>query len=94
MRHLRSDYDAVQPWPVQRPHIETNFEEDEPVFILRPRDSVAADTVRHWAELAQEAGAEEHLVDAAMEWADEMETWAATHGGAKVPDTPKERLVV
>lgn len=21
MRHLRSDYDAIQPWPVSRPHI-------------------------------------------------------------------------
>lgn len=21
MRHLRSDYDAIQPWPVKRPHI-------------------------------------------------------------------------
>jgi hypothetical protein len=109
MRHLRSDYDAIQPWPVKRPHIGKDasgktheckaedaapiIPDDEPVFLLRANDPVAAHTVRDWANRAQSHGADQHLVSRVLAWADEMDEYRVKHAADKqFPDTPKEVL--
>jgi hypothetical protein len=87
MKHLRSDWDSIQPAPG-----ETTIEDDEPVFLLRARDVVGADTVHDWAGRAYAAGADPAHCTRVHEWADEMEAWRQEHGGGHVPDVPEGRL--
>jgi hypothetical protein len=47
---------------------------DEPVFVLRARDPLAAATVRLWAAMAT-GRHEDEKVHTALESADEMEAW-------------------
>ena len=49
---------------------------DEPVFVLRARDPVAAQTVRHWATMAHGIH-EVEKVESAFRAADLMEKWLA-----------------
>jgi hypothetical protein len=63
-------------------------EDDEPVFTLRAKDVVAADSVRHWADLAEAAGAGSEHMACVRDWADQMDAWRERNGG-KVPDNPK-----
>lgn len=123
MRHCRTDYEAIQPWPTKRPHIAKQLgntvevpdesqgwdgvdaraqmdmgrvqpliPDDEPVFILRSMDVVGPRAVREWAAIADREGADFATVQRVLRWADEMEAYAAEHGGAKVPDTPADLL--
>ena len=115
MRHLRADYDAIQPWPSPRPHIakidgetqpihdaglgtydEDEFApiipDDEPVFVLRAMDQIAPGAVRDWAMALLALGGDEALADRVLAWADEMESYAHSRGGPKVPDTPSAVL--
>lgn len=134
MRHLRTDYNAIQAWPTKRPHhgivtedspggetrtkyldlsddsieqlgdsIEPIIPEDEPVFLLRAKDALAPDLVRSWAQqLRNNMTRELHegsrsemsdLADRVMDWAYEMEEYAAEHyDGGYIPDTPAEFL--
>lgn len=48
---------------------------DEPVFILRAQDKLAAGLVRQWAEQAQAAGCNSAKVAEALECAAAMTTW-------------------
>jgi hypothetical protein len=113
--HLRKDYDAIQPWPVHRPHIakvagelragitdgaalvegiiEPIIPDDEPVFLLRATDPVAAHTVRFWAMEALAAGADLTLCERVRAWADEMDAYRAQQEDVKsFPDTPAGML--
>lgn len=48
---------------------------DEPVFILRGRDSLAANTVLLWAQLAEVNGVGEQKVCDALKVAADMREW-------------------
>ncbi len=48
---------------------------DEPVFVLRAQDLLAADVVRIWADRAAEAGVNDPKVAEARAWADVMDAW-------------------
>lgn len=58
---------------------------DEPVFVLRAQDKLAAPLVKLWAELALLHGCDILKCQQAYELADEMIEWALT-GRAKFPD--------
>jgi hypothetical protein len=55
---------------------------DEPVFILRAQDKLAAELVRDWAERAERAGSPHAKVIDALACADAMDAWPVK----KVPD--------
>jgi hypothetical protein len=46
---------------------------DEPIFVLRAKDPVAAQTVRLWASMA--AGIHDEKIEDALLAADNMEVW-------------------
>lgn len=48
---------------------------NEPIFVLRAQDALAANIVRQWASLAEIAGAPREKVEEARQLADKMETW-------------------
>jgi hypothetical protein len=53
---------------------------DEPVFILRAKDSAAAVVVRIWCQIAQGQGLHEpDKITDAMELAAQMEAWRKAH---------------
>lgn len=56
--------------------------EEEPTFILRGKDAVAADAIRCWAALAHAAGAPEATVEQALQQADRFDAYAVK----KLPD--------
>jgi hypothetical protein len=56
--------------------------DDEPIFVLRAQDRLAADAVRHWADRAEQAGSTAAKVAEAREIADAMDRWPAR----KLPD--------
>jgi hypothetical protein len=56
--------------------------DDEPIFVLRAQDRLAAEAVRYWAEQAQQAGSSEAKVAEAREIAAAMERWPTR----KLPD--------
>jgi hypothetical protein len=65
MKHARPDYDRIQDPANLIP-------EDEPVFLLRAQDHVAAEAVRFWASL-QPGGSE--LAKLARRHAEAMDAW-------------------
>jgi hypothetical protein len=56
---------------------------DEPVFVLRANDPLAAQTIRHWATMASDGVHDPEKVDRALQEADEFDRWY----GANVPQT-------
>ncbi|MEE8262705.1 MAG: hypothetical protein V3R83_09610 [Gammaproteobacteria bacterium] len=82
MKHARKDYDRIQD-PAGL------IGEDEPVFLLRAKDTVAPKAVRAWADLADAAGASRVIVLAAIAQSERMERWQAENG-RKVPDMPEK----
>ena len=58
---------------------------DEPVFLLRGQDKVAADVVRYWAELSAAAGASGDILEIALRHAQKMDAWPKK----KVADLPR-----
>lgn len=48
---------------------------DEPLFVLRAQDKLAAGIVRQWADLAEQGGTKPEVVAEARQCADEMEAW-------------------
>lgn len=68
MKHARSDYD-----PIQDPR--GIIPEDEPVFLLRGQDAVAAEVVRYWARLNKENGGDLDASELAFRQADLMDAW-------------------
>jgi hypothetical protein len=81
MKHLRKDYDDFALLDAKIPH-------DEPVFLLRGQDPSSAPAVREWAADAEDRGADPELCERVLDWADQMELYAALHGKpvADVPD--------
>ena len=86
MKHARKDYDRIQD-PAGL------IGEDEPVFLLRAKDSLAADTARDWARRARAAGATDDTVSCAYMQADRIQLWGLQHG-CKVPDVPPNTCVL
>ncbi len=58
---------------------------DEPLFILRAKDSLAPMTVRWWAEEAASQGVHADKVDEAFKLADQMDAWVVQNS-SKTPD--------
>lgn len=58
---------------------------DEPVFIIRGQDAVAAQAILDWAMRAQMAGASAEKVAYARIFAGEVREWQAVRG-TKIPD--------
>ena len=56
---------------------------EEPIFVLRAKDRIAAMAVRHWATMAFGAH-EKTKIDEAMKWADDADKWRQEN----VPQTP------
>lgn len=68
MLHARKDYNRIQ-------DPENKIPEDEPVFLLRAQDQVAADVVRIWAVLHRSKGGDEAIATMAENWALLMDEW-------------------
>lgn len=69
MIHAREDYNKI---------VQDNsgrIPEDEPVFLLRAQDKVAADVVRIWAILHRSAGGHAALSSMANNHAERMDKW-------------------
>lgn len=80
MLHPRKDYARIQdPAGLIPP--------DEPVFILRAQDKVAARTVRAWAEYNIDVGGDPYLSNMARVHADLMDAWPVK----KLADLPEEQ---
>ena len=87
MKHARKDYQKR----IQDELLEVlgGIPADEPVFLLRAKDVTAPHVVRHWAMLADQAGADERIVHAALAQAQAMSDWQKEHG-SQVPDMPED----
>jgi hypothetical protein len=82
MLHARKDYQ-------ERIQDSANLiPEDEPVFLLRAQDMLAPATVGFWADMAEQAGAEANIVQAARDHVRAMQRWQEDHG-SKSPDMPE-----
>jgi len=69
MLHARKDYERIQ-------DPDNKIPEDEPVFLLRAQDQVAAEVVRIWAILHRSRGGGEAIASMAMNWALLMDEWS------------------
>lgn len=67
MKHARSDYNNA--------NLDLHIPDDEPVFLIRAQDVVAADAVRAWADLNDAAGGDPKLSRLAREHATLMDQW-------------------
>ncbi len=82
MKHPRTDYDR---------RIQDNanlIPPDEPVFLLRAQDILAADAVDFWADALESNGGDLDTVEAVRDWAQRMREW----NPKKMPDTPHNLL--
>ncbi len=75
MRHAHPKFRGVQ-------DADKRIPEDEPVFLLRAQDSLAAGLVLQWADELEGQGGSIELADTARRWAKEMELWPIK----KLPD--------
>lgn len=80
MLHPRKDYEHIQDPSGKIPA-------NEPVFLLRAQDKVAARTVRAWADYNVDAGGDPALSKTAREYADKMDAWPVK----KLADLPTEQ---
>jgi hypothetical protein len=78
MVHAREDYNRIQ-------DPENKIPEDEPVFLLRGQDKLAAEVVRYWARLAENEGLYD-IAEMAYRQAGKMAAWP----DRKLPDLPDE----
>lgn len=78
MKHARADYQRIQ-------DPEGRIPDDEPVFLLRGQDAIAALTVKIYAELLQHFGASAQVVQHLREHAADMR--ARAHG--RMPTIPE-----
>lgn len=56
----------------------------EPIFVLRGKDPVAAQAVRHWADMAEARGLHADKIEEARKFADEMDAYCGLV--ARVPE--------
>nr|WP_281719934.1 hypothetical protein [Nitrosomonas nitrosa] len=83
----KSDYHTTQKSTAITTNGTTRFvHPDEPVFLIRGQDVVAGDAVRAWADLAEERGADQRMLEIAREQAAKMDAWPKK----KIPDLPTE----
>ncbi|MFZ2146954.1 MAG: hypothetical protein WAV28_07020 [Sedimentisphaerales bacterium] len=82
MRHPRTDYQRIQDPAGLIP-------EDEPVFLLRAQDKVAARAVRAWALYNEQEGGDNTLSQMARDYAEKMDDWPIK----KLADLPAEQPV-
>ena len=68
MLHARNDYNRIQD-PLNE------IPEDEPVFLLRAQDQVAAEVVRYWAYLHKQKGGDDDIAVLAIEQSRLMDKW-------------------
>lgn len=68
MIHARKDYNRIQ-------DPENKIPEDEPVFLLRAQDQVAAEVVRIWVVLHLARGGDETIAVLAQRQAELMDEW-------------------
>lgn len=80
MRHARPDYNRFQDPAGIIPA-------DEPVFLLRGQDELAAEAVDYYAAKVEAAGGDPAVVKRSREWANEMRRWPVQ----KMPDLPKQQ---
>ena len=84
MIHARSDYNRIQD-PAGK------IGKDEPVFLLRAKDKIAAATVYHWADLLEDVGGDPELVEHVRAHAERMYDWGQENN-MKLPDAPASTL--
>lgn len=95
MKHARDDYDRIQDPAGIIP-------DDEPVFLLRGQDKIAAETVRFYAQRTIDHGGDPVIARAAFDQAKRMEKWpkkkladlpefATTEAAPEEPTKPKSR---
>ena len=87
MIHARKDYQCIQDTTGG-----TNIASDEPVFLLRAKDSIAPDIVRIWAFKLRDMDGDMDTVNKVLDHADKMAKWQVENE-RKLPDTPKDQLV-
>lgn len=78
MLHAREDYNQIQD-PTGK------IGEDEPVFLLRAKDSLAPAMVESWASALQASGGDYKMVSVALEHAHKMREWQKENG-CRLPD--------
>lgn len=71
--------------PVEDEDDLVDFDEDEPLFLLRPKDILAADIVREWANRLEQMGGDRDTVKHARDRAALMDEWRRAGGGG-IPD--------
>ncbi len=83
MKHCRRDYNErlQDSWSL--------IPDDEPVFVLRAQDMLAAGCVELWAQLAENAGVDAETVAAVRVHAQAMHDWLTK----KMPDTPAFQII-
>lgn len=64
--------------------------DDEPVFVLRAKDPLAARTVRDWAARAVLSGKHDDRAIEANRFADAMEAWRVKHFAEALAAKPNE----
>jgi hypothetical protein len=80
MKHARPDYNRIQ-------DPENIIPADEPVFLIRAKDKAGPAAVRDWAGRAFQEGADDKIINAALQHATLMEQWQKEHG-SQIPDMP------
>ena len=67
---------------------------EEPLFILRGRDPLAAQATRAWASLAHNAGVDPAIIEQALKQADRLEAWSpkALPDGDRLSEAEKKQL--
>lgn len=60
---------------------------DEPVFVLRANDPIAAQAIRHWATMAANAH-DGDKIEGALQIANEFDDWRAGQKCTAPPPTP------
>lgn len=79
MNHGRPDYNRrIQ-------DSEKMIPDDEPVILIRAKDSIGPDAARAYAALAKAAGAPDCVVQRVADQANAMEAYQLTHG-RRMPD--------
>jgi hypothetical protein len=93
MKHAREDYERIQDPALTDPSLLhpgcAPIGEDEPVFLLRAKDVLAADVVDEWASGYEQAGGNPRTVERVRQHASRMRKWGEENG-TKLPDTPQD----
>lgn len=83
MIHARKDYNRIQD-PLGK------IAKDEPVFLVRAQDKIAADLVREYGKRNTEAGGDPVVSALCFTHALAMDQWRERHGGGKMADLPED----